>query len=510
MCSKSSENTESFVDNSELILECFSFVNTGVACIKHNGDIRFTNESFKKAIDDDTQNFENIFNINIFSDEQFRTMFNNFFQKEESSLSIIRNIQITEENELSLKINLKKSSIQSNEDFIFLYLEEIDDNISKKNNIAGAKQENFESFKGAFLASLSHEIRTPLTHIIGFLDLIKDESILHEEREEYLNIIEDSSRSLLNLIENIIEMSKIESGYLKIKKSNISFDEISSEVSSIFNDERSKVRNFKSKITFNKQVDIHNLEIHTDIDKLFQILKQLIENAFKFSSNGNIEFGYRVNDNYSVKFWIKDEGIGIEKSFQYLIFNSFTQLDSSLNRQYGGVGLGLSIVKGLVKLLGGNIGVNSAPKKGSEFYFILPDCVQHLEMNNNKYYVDNKWKEKTICIIDQSKIDTTIYKELLKETNLSIDCGFDISEFFIKKYLRGEYDLIIIDKELFDAFNQLIIEKKQVIKEVPIFLQIPFSMYQNNNYKNENIKEIISKPINKNLLIKKLKKHLDK
>lgn len=234
--------------------------------------------------------------------------------------------------------------------------------------IAKEKAEESERLKSAFLANVSHEIRTPLNGIIGFSELFVAENATGEKREYYANTIRAKGMQLLNIVNDIIDISRIESGIFNIFKEDINLSEFAS---GIYNQYKSIYKNSVVKFEFHPDTILDDAVIESDRLKLKQVLVNLLENAFKFTSTGSIVLGYRKISGH-IEFFVNDTGIGVdEKSFKP-IFKPFRQVELAHTRQYGGTGLGLSISKRIVEFLGGKMWLESELNIGSTFYFTLP------------------------------------------------------------------------------------------------------------------------------------------
>ena len=235
--------------------------------------------------------------------------------------------------------------------------------------VAKERAEESENLKSAFLANMSHEIRTPMNGIIGFSDLLKTPNLSGEKQQKYLEIIEKSGARMLNIINDIVDISKIESGLMKVY---IKETAINDQINNIYNffkpeAEAKGIQFFiKETSTIKKQAIIN-----TDPEKIYAILSNLVKNAFKYTEKGTIEVGY-YNNEECLEFYIKDTGMGIPKDRQKAIFERFIQADISDKMAMQGAGLGLSIAKAYVELLGGKIWVDSEIGKGSTFYFTIP------------------------------------------------------------------------------------------------------------------------------------------
>ncbi|MBS2211519.1 ABC transporter substrate-binding protein [Carboxylicivirga mesophila] len=250
-------------------------------------------------------------------------------------------------------------------------LKGINDELKK----AKFKAEESDRLKTAFLSNMSHEIRTPMNGIVGFTDLLKDQSINIHERERYLNIIEENSQQLLRIISDIIDISKIEASQLKIVKAEVCIKQLFEHLLEIFQlrIKRLAKENLNCTYCIGPELNEQQLVINTDVTRLRQILTNLLENAVKFTEKGTIEFGVCLSKNdKSLIFYVKDTGVGIKKERVSQIFDRFFREEERFGANLGGTGLGLSIAKNLVELLGGKIHVESTPGVGSKFYFTHP------------------------------------------------------------------------------------------------------------------------------------------
>jgi len=227
--------------------------------------------------------------------------------------------------------------------------------------------EECDQLKTAFIRNLSHEIRTPLNTIIGFSSLLNDEETSKEDVKEFTSLIDQSGKRLIEMINNILEISSIQTGQVEIKKKPILVESIFSDLLSFFNP-KTIAKNISLK--YHNQGDKLRI-IYSDEAKVYQIIANLISNAIKFSESGNIDFGYLIKDKL-IQFYVKDTGIGIPEAIYNKIFDNFIQAEFKMSRGYEGSGLGLAICKGLVGLLGGRIWVESEVNKGSTFFFTLP------------------------------------------------------------------------------------------------------------------------------------------
>jgi signal transduction histidine kinase len=233
---------------------------------------------------------------------------------------------------------------------------------------AKERAEQSDRLKSAFLANMSHEIRTPLNSIVGFADLLLDSDFDREQYADFAKIISNSGNSLLSIISDIMDISKIEAGQIKVFKSNFSVFQLVRQI----HKQHSYVASEKGlELKMTLENGLETLVIESDENRIRQVLVNFIGNAIKFTTKGYVEIGAKVQDPV-IRFHVKDTGIGIPQEYHNEIFDRFRQIEDANTRKYGGNGLGLAISKSLVELLGGQIGIESEQGKGSTFYFTVP------------------------------------------------------------------------------------------------------------------------------------------
>jgi len=237
---------------------------------------------------------------------------------------------------------------------------------------AKKKAEESDNLKSAFLANVSHEIRTPLNSIVGFSSLLSETDLSEETRNSYIDLIDSNSESLLVLIDEILDLSKIEAHQLTLKRQDFSMDELISELFRMYSHSN---LNLRVELRVGQRIEDKSLSIFSDRVRVKQIFINLLSNAFKFTDSGSIEMGYFVSENEEVIIYVKDTGIGIKKEHHHAVFNRFRKLNENTSKIYRGTGLGLAITQKLTELLGGRIWIESVQGKGSTFYFTLQDCV---------------------------------------------------------------------------------------------------------------------------------------
>jgi signal transduction histidine kinase len=264
----------------------------------------------------------------------------------------------------------------------FGILFDINDRKRHMNNLKDAKEraEDSDRLKSSFLHNISHEIRTPLNAIVGFSAFLNDPGSYSGNRDEIKEIITRSSDHLLEIFDDIVEISNLEAGNVRIKKVKVN---INDTIRKVYDRFRAKALEKILSIGYIAALEDDDAEILSDGYKLLRVLNNLVGNATKFTKAGEVRFGYSVK-NDELEFFVSDTGIGIPGELHQMIFKSFFQGDSSNTRVYEGTGLGLSISKAYVEMLGGRIWFNSSPGTGSVFYFTIPfERISH--RNANEY-----------------------------------------------------------------------------------------------------------------------------
>lgn len=371
--------------------------------------------------------------------------------------------------------------------------------------IAIQKAEENNRLKTAFLNNISHEIRTPLNGILGFGQLLSDVNITSNERANYLDLLDESSLRLINTITNFLDVSQLQSNSQSVIKHNIIPEEVIEEIVFIF-----KKLNKKKDLNINFQTPIntYDININTDKDLLHKILYYLVENALKFTSEGNVNIGF-VKDGSDLLFFVNDTGIGISEQNINKIFNEFVQGDNANNRGYEGSGLGLALARGYVELLGGKIWVDSDLLKGTTFYFSLPIGITDSQISN--LFTDktiNTTKGKSIILIaEDDAINYYLLERILKHENLILLHALNGLEAVNICKKNEHINLVFMDLKMpimdgLEATKEI----KKFRKNLPI---IALTAYTENEIRNQAMQvgcnDFITKPVGKELLFSKLK-----
>jgi len=376
--------------------------------------------------------------------------------------------------------------------------------------MAKDKAEESDRLKTAFLANMSHEIRTPMNAIIGFSDLLSDDDITHEEKADFVEKIKLSGENLMNLINDIIDIAKIEAGQLKIIESPCNIDSVMSDLLGTF----TEIRNQQKKQAVDLILNIKHAEKEiitvTDQLRLQQVITNLIGNALKFTENGRIEFGFDIEDGF-LKFFVKDTGIGIPESKQEILFQRFTQVDASTTRKFGGTGLGLAISKNIVELLGGTIWMESTPGIGSTFYFTIPykpsDKVNSI---NKSPAADYDWSEHTIMVAEDIDENYMLIEAAFRRTGVKMVHARDGLAAVNEAKSNDNISLILMDIQLpvmtgYEAIHNILLIKP----EIPI---ISYTAYALPNEREKSLEagcvDYVTKPMKAEFLLPLVNKYL--
>jgi PAS domain S-box-containing protein len=411
------------------------------------------------------------------------------------------------------------TSVFKNHDGEFLasmIIHDVTETKLKEKQLIQAKDdaERSDQLKSAFLANMSHEIRTPMNGILGFTGLLKEPLLTGEEQEEYIDIIEKSGLRMLNIINDIISISKIESGVNDIIISSFNINEMIQDIYMTFRSEANQ-KNLKISITLG--LPLNESIISSDKEKVYAILTNLLKNAIKFTNTGSIEIGYLRNHG-ELKFFVRDTGIGVQPDRMEIIFERFRQGSELLIRNYEGAGLGLSISKGYVMMLGGRIWVENkqlmSKSTGSVFYFTLPFFpaeeinAKTLIMENLKNIPNNDLK---ILIVEDDQVSKMLLSLVARKISnhiLKVGTGLEAIE---ACHSYPDIDMILMDIKMpemdgYEATRQI----RQFNKKVVIIAQTAYVLPGEMQKAIEaGCNDYISKPVNPELLRNMVLKYLN-
>ncbi len=380
---------------------------------------------------------------------------------------------------------------------------------------AKEKAKESDRLKSAFLANMSHEIRTPMNGIIGFSQLLQEQDVPEEKRNSYLNIIKSNSQSLLNIINDIIDISKIEAGQLTVRKSNVNLNQLMDEMLELTNKEKFNFNKDEIEVLLYKDLPDDESMILIDGKRLKQILTNLLNNALKFTKKGFIQFGYRLINNERLQFYIRDTGIGMTKEQQQTIFDRFKQVDQGLTRNFGGTGLGLAITKELTELMDGVIRVESKPYQGTVFNIQFPyeKVTSESTSTSEKLLERNEypdWKTKKILIVEDDENSVNYVKALLVKTKADIVTKGNAEDAVKLIEKNQSFDLILMDIRLpkMNGYQATKLIKKKNPK-IPVIAVTAYGMETDRQMiLEEGFDNYIAKPVEPYNLLRLIKMYL--
>lgn len=383
-----------------------------------------------------------------------------------------------------------------------LQLEEIVQERTIEYKQAKEKAEESDKLKSAFLANMSHEIRTPLNAIVGFTDIMSKEIPINDEIQQYVDIIKQSTQDLLTIINDIIDIAKIESGQLQVNIIDSDIDTELEGVYLIYNElinANDKFTGLNIVYTPDNQSS-NRLVVKTDAGRVKQVFNNLLSNALKFTPAGSIEFGYKVLSN-EIEFFVFDTGIGIPIQYQHSMFQRFRKINQDDEKFYSGTGLGLAISKSLVELLGGKIWFTSEQGKGTKFFFTIPlvkGAIEDKKFQTQQVNELNSFEGKTVLLCEDDLNSRMFLTHILTNLNLNVIEANDGVEALAKFRDNPEIDLVLLDIQMprLDGYKTLVELRKLSKKNLPIIAQTAFAMTHDvDNILKSGFDDYISKPI---------------
>jgi PAS domain S-box-containing protein len=394
--------------------------------------------------------------------------------------------------------------------------QDITERIVKEEELIKSKEkaEESERLKSAFLTNMSHEIRTPMNGIIGFTELLKEPHLTVEEQQSFIQTIGISGARMLNTINSIVDMSRIESGHISV---NIKETNINEKIEFIYKFFKPEVESKGLQFSFKTSLPAKDVIINTDNEKIYGILSNLVRNAIKFTYKGSIEFGYhmvKTQHAASLQFFVKDTGIGIQQNQKELIFERFRQGSESHDRSFEGSGLGLSICKSYVEMLGGKIWVESEEGKGSIFYFTIPynAVTEQTSVIENVVSTENKEvqiKKLKILVVEDDEISYSLLTRTLQKISKDVLHAITGVEAVELCQMNPDIDLVLMDIRMprmngLEATQQI----RQFNRDVIIIAQSAYRFSGDSEKALEaGCNDYIAKPVNKTLLYEVINNH---
>jgi len=369
---------------------------------------------------------------------------------------------------------------------------------------AKERAEESDRLKSAFLANMSHEIRTPMNGILGFAGLLKEPGLNGEDQQEYIRIIEKSGARMLNIINDIVDISKIESGLMEISRKETNINEQMEYVYTFFKPE---TESKELQLLLKKKLSIEEAIITTDREKIYAILTNLVKNAIKYTNKGLIEFGCDKKGD-KLEFFVKDTGIGIANNRQEAIFERFIQADISDIQALQGAGLGLSISKAYVELLEGRMWLESQEGKGSTFYFTIPHASVLEEKTvigdtSSEKDIESQTKKIKILIVEDDEVSHSLLTLMLQKVNCEVLHAITGVEAVDASRKNPDIDLVLMDIRMpkMDG-NEATRQIRQFNKDVIIVAQTAYAFSGDKEKAIEaGCNDYITKPIKRKALI---------
>ena len=371
-----------------------------------------------------------------------------------------------------------------------------------------------DNLKTSFLSNMSHEIRTPMNAIVGFSQLLSTPHLNDEKKMIYIEQVNYNADQLLKLIDDIIEVSRLEAGKIQINKEHTYINRMLVDLKSSFEAHKARLGKNHIDLVVRPEIEDKTFSIFTDPFRVTQIFTNLIANALKFTEQGYVEFGYTTkkigNDDF-IEFYVKDTGLGIKGEKLTYIFDRFSKIPASKTKLYGGTGLGLSISKGLTEMLGGIISVDSEENRGTIFRFTLP-CekieniisVNKVERTNEEETMLFNWTGKSILIAEDEEMNYLYIREILRNTNAEIIWKKNGQEAVDEVENNKNIDIVLMDMKMpvmdgYEATRKI----KDINPKMPVLAQTAYAMAdEKEKGYNAGCDRYVEKPIKKDFLLK--------
>jgi signal transduction histidine kinase len=326
---------------------------------------------------------------------------------------------------------------------------------------AKEKAEESDRLKSAFLANMSHEIRTPMNGIMGFSQMLQEREFPKEKQNKFLSIIHSRTTHLLQIISDIVDVAKLESNQMSVYPQEFYLNDVLNELNRLYKKEIEQQQKKELQLEIDLGLNRSQSYFRSDPTRIRQVMDNLLSNAIKFTEKGKVEFGYKQESEKTLLFWVKDTGIGLSQDDYDKIFERFRQVNDSSNRLYEGTGLGLTISKSLIELLGGKMWVESEQGKGSVFYFTLPYEYKTGEKHKNSKPVNEEfnWQGRQILMVEDDPTTIEYMKEIIEPTGANLIVEETGEEGYKAYKENSSLDLILMDLRLSDINGMDIIKR---------------------------------------------------
>lgn len=495
----------------------------GVYRTTHEGKIVFANYALIKLLG--YNSIDELLTIDLESENKEKRFLRSRFKTEIMKSGEVKSLESIWSKKDGTKIIVSESArVVEDEKGNPVFFEGVVEDITKRKltekelKIALEKSKESDRLKSSFLSTIQHELRTPLNSIMGFSEIMSLDDSLSEENKEYINLINESGQKLLNIINDILDISLIAAGRIKLNKEPFNTKEI---LKGVHQKMKEAIKNKPEKTNLDLKLNIDILPEHekitSDKKRIEQIITNLTDNAIKFTYKGSIQINCISENKDTIKFSVKDTGIGIPKDKQSIVFEQFRQAEETDTRRFGGSGLGLTICKNLVQFMNGEIWVESMPNKGSEFYFTIPVGVNPQKKKttsaDKEETIDKNFnfKGKEILVAEDNFSNYLLVKTYLKKTHAELLHAKNGEEAinFVKSY--PAIKIVLMDIQLpgisgYEATSEI----KKIHPDIKI---IAVTAYASEEDKKEALNAgcdaHISKPIVKNNLLSTIKKFLN-
>ncbi|RUT80111.1 ABC transporter substrate-binding protein [Ancylomarina longa] len=478
----------------------------GIVMFTGDTKVVYTNPAFNSLMKINSDQKQNLRIPDFFTPSQYqenKTLWERLLETGKSQGEVL----VKNTNKKNIPVYISALKLISNEYLAFVIDISNLKNVEKELIIALEKAEESDRLKSAFLANMSHEIRTPMNGILGFSQLLLRDDLTKEKKERYVDILNQNGKQLLDIINNIIDISYLEVKQLRLLKSEISIKKLIADLDALFQLEKKKYHKSDLKISFHNELSEDQDLITTDAGKLKQVLINLINNALKFTTEGYIRISVKLEQS-KLSFKVEDSGIGIPLAKQKFIFKRFAQVENIYTRQFGGAGLGLPISKGIIELLNGEIFFESKEDEGTTFKFYIPISKIAKQNKTKDYPTPNnyQWNNKKILLVEDMDTNITFFKELLRDTNAELSICYNGLE--AVNICNTDYrpDIILMDIQMPEMNGiQASIEIRKHLTSTPIIAQTAYASEEDKEMAlKAGCNDYFSKPLDADRLLQRM------